>query len=80
MKRSPEMIFVSYRVARYFDLFRPLVRDFHSREQALNVGFNYSFDRGSFVCVDEVFRNGRGDVISRRTIKTFRNESTSHNS
>lgn len=80
MKKSPEMIFVYYKVARYFDLFRPLVRDFISREQALNVGFNYSFDRGTFVCVDEVLCNGRGDIISRRTIKTFRNNSPGHNS
>lgn len=80
MKKSPEMIFVSYRVARFFDLFNPLVRDFISREQALNVGFNYSFERGAFVCVEEVFRNGKGNIISRRTIKTFRNNSPSINS
>lgn len=80
MKKLPEIIFVSYKVARFFDLFHPLVRDFISREQALNVAFNYSFERGAFVCVDEVFRNGKGDIISRRTIKTFRNESTNHNS
>lgn len=79
MKKLPEMIFVSYQVARFFDLFQPLVRDFHSREQALNVGFNYSFERGAFVCVDEVFRNSKGNIISRRTIKTFRNESPNNN-
>lgn len=79
MKKSPETIFVSYRVARYFDLFRPLVRDFISREQALNVGFNYAFDRGAFICVDEVFRNEKGDIVSRRTIKTFRNDTSNHN-
>lgn len=79
MKKLPEMIFVSYQVARFFDLFQPLVRDFHSREQALNVGFNYAFERGAFVCVDEVFRNSKGNIISRRTIKTFRNESPNNN-
>lgn len=79
MKKLPEMIFVSYRVVRFFDLIRPLVRDFISREQALNVGFNYSFDRGAFVCVDEVFRNRKGDIVFRRTIKTFRNESQKNN-
>lgn len=80
MKKLPEIIFVSYKVARFFDLFHPLIRNFISREQALNVAFNYSFERGAFVCVDEVLRNDRGDIISRRTIKTFRNESTSPNS
>ena len=74
------MIFVSYRVGRYFELFQPQVKDFVSREQALNFAFNYSLERGAFVCVDEVFRDSKGNIISRRTIKTFRNESTSTNS